>query len=437
MDEHGLGSDRGVKVDNKYAYGYTEYKTHELNRGGDDFQIGPGQTFCVISSAVEGQTNVTVYAPGIHDWEKNKVHVKLVWCDARWKFPPAATARSGTEHVFATRVLKHSDGKPADGYRVRYTFLDGPPVGVRAAGGKPADVRELTVPLDPDGSARVGLAQLAAEPGVNRVGVEILKPDPDGTGFVLVSRGETQVDWQAPKLAVAVDVPAAVPFDADVSVTYAVSSAGSVEATATTLRARVPDGWNLVRTEPKAARDGDTLLWSIPPIPAGRQQAVRAVYRPTKLGRATASVAASSIDGLSAKASSEVSVTQAKLGLRLAGPAAGVVGEALSFEVVVTNPGDGPAENVRVKLALDDGLEAEGGGTEANVPRLNAGESKELKINLIAKRGGRLGVRAGAAGDAGLSATPMAATVDVPRPCSRWPWPGRRGPTPGRTRRSR
>ena len=65
VDESGCFPGRGYKVDNKYAVSYTDYIEHHVTRGtadpNDDFVIRPGQSWCVISSAVEGDTHVTVY----------------------------------------------------------------------------------------------------------------------------------------------------------------------------------------------------------------------------------------------------------------------------------------------------------------------------------------------------------------------------------------
>ena len=56
VDEAGFYAGRGYKVDNKYGVTYTSYFAHCITRGNDDpkddVEIAPGQTFCVVSSAV-------------------------------------------------------------------------------------------------------------------------------------------------------------------------------------------------------------------------------------------------------------------------------------------------------------------------------------------------------------------------------------------------
>ena len=88
-------------------------KPHALRTGdGREVCIQPGQTWCVITSAVEGDTHVTVYAPEIASWERHKVFVTRHWCDAEWRFPPATACPAGGQPVLSTQVLRVSDRQP-------------------------------------------------------------------------------------------------------------------------------------------------------------------------------------------------------------------------------------------------------------------------------------------------------------------------------------
>src|SRR5262249_17894182 len=79
VDERGHTPGRGYKEGTKYAVSYTGLDEYRITRGGrnqnDDIMIRPGQTWCVISSGVEGDTHITAYAPAIQDWEKGRVFV--------------------------------------------------------------------------------------------------------------------------------------------------------------------------------------------------------------------------------------------------------------------------------------------------------------------------------------------------------------------------
>src|SRR5438105_3507291 len=136
VDEDGYHAGRGYKVDGKYAVSYTDYFEHTVTRGtkdcSDDFTIRPGQTWCVVTSAVEGDTHMTCYAPGIFNWAKGRVFVSCKWVDANWIFPPGAVVPAGTPHVLTTRIVRHTDKQSLAGYRVRYTILDDDPPAVFA-----------------------------------------------------------------------------------------------------------------------------------------------------------------------------------------------------------------------------------------------------------------------------------------------------------------
>ena len=120
----------------------------------DDFVIRPGQTWCVITSAVEGDTHITAYAPGIANWDKGKVFVTCRWVDANWEFPPPAVARAGSEHVFTTKIFRHTVRQPLAKYRVRYKILDCPADVLKSSG-----TTEYTSVSDLEGNAQVAIAR--------------------------------------------------------------------------------------------------------------------------------------------------------------------------------------------------------------------------------------------------------------------------------------
>src|SRR5262245_13177330 len=151
VDESGFLAGRGYKVDNKYAVSYTDYFEHTITRGNDnpddDFVIHPGQSWCIISSPIEGETRLTVLAPEIHDWDHRAVTVSMHWADCRWQIPAPAVARAGMPYTLTTHLFRHSDRAPVPNYRVRYTLLDGGP----QAELLPNRAREVLVPSDESG----------------------------------------------------------------------------------------------------------------------------------------------------------------------------------------------------------------------------------------------------------------------------------------------
>src|SRR5262249_40010705 len=230
VDESGYLAGRGYKVDNKYAVSYTDFFEHTLSRGnGDaagDYVIHPGQSWCIISSPVEGETRLTVYAPEIYDWEKRTATATLNWADCQWQFPGPTTARSGSPHTLTTHLFRHSDRSPVPNLRVRYILKDGGP----QAELLPNRSREAVVPSDQNGDASVAIQQLNLQPGTNRVAIEVIRPASDSTSTpLLLASEETTVDWQSPQIQLNINAPASAALNQEIPTTVTITNGGQVD----------------------------------------------------------------------------------------------------------------------------------------------------------------------------------------------------------------
>lgn len=407
-DESGVFSGRGYKWDNKYAVSYTAYSEHRVTRGNnnpnDDFVIRPGQSWCVISSGVEGDTHVTAYAPGIFNWEQHKVFVTKHWVDAGWTMPPPAVNRAGTEHIFTTNVFRHTDRQPLANYRVRYRILEGPP-----AVFLPNRTQEAVVISDLSGNANVTLVQAVPQPGVNRVGVEIIRPPdptaPSGTGIV-IGKGETTKEWLAPMIAVTKSGPPTGAVGQEIPFSILITNTGKVEVQALTVRDAIPDGLQYVRSQPPAIQEGNQLIWTLGTLNPGQAHTLQAVFRATRIGSFSNSVAVTSVDGVRAEANATTAVTAPKLEVAKTGPVGGALGAPIAYQITVSNPGTGPATNVILSDSFDAGLEHESKANpvELQLGTLAPGETRTVPLNLTARQLGRLVNRVTATADGGLTA---------------------------------
>src|SRR5262249_28105868 len=159
-----------------------------------DIVIKPGQTWCIVTSAVEGDTLLTILAPEIENWDKRQVVATIHWVDTQWQLPAAATGRAGAALTLNTHFYRHTDQLPVPNYRVLYTLLDGP-----ESQFMPNKTREAIATSNESGDAKIELAQLQPQPGLNRIGIEVIRPgDPNNpaTAPVVVAKSETTVDWQ-------------------------------------------------------------------------------------------------------------------------------------------------------------------------------------------------------------------------------------------------
>jgi uncharacterized repeat protein (TIGR01451 family) len=423
VDESGLFPGRGYKVDNKYAVSYTDYCEHRITRGNanpnDDFIIRPGQSWCVISSAVEGDTHVTVYAPEIANWDANKVFLTKHWVDAEWVLPPPSLNRAGSEHPVTSRIFRHTDRQPLANYRVRYRILDGPP-----AVFLPNRTQEAVVVSDLSGNATASLVQVTPQPGVNRISVEIIRPpdpsSPSGVG-IIIGRGETSKEWQAPQISVAVTGPPAVGINQELPLTISITNTGQVEVQALTVRHTLPEGVQFLRSTPRATQEGNQLIWTFGRLPGGRTESLQVVLRPTRVGPVTNCASVTTAEGLHDEKCLTTQITApqvAQLQVTLREPPAGTVGVPVTFQITLTNPGTGPATNVLLSASFDAGLEHETQANPVELPlgTLGAGASKTVPLILTPRHEGRLAVRITATADGNLKSTAEGAvTVQAAR----------------------
>lgn len=431
-DESGVFPGRGYKVDNKYAVTYTNYFTKTITRGntdpGDDVVIAPGQTFCVVSSAVPGETVVTAYAPEVFDWSCGRVVVRIVWGDGRFVFPPPAVVRSGTEHTLVTAVTGTAADPLPSGYRIRYRVLDGAPAVLVSRGGSGTGAslsgtggQEAEVFTDADGAAAVRLVQQVPKPGKTRIAIEVVKPpEPGGTGpGVVVGRRETVVEWAEPKLTLGIEAPPVAGSSTGFPVTISLENEAAVDSRAARVRVTLSDRATLDRSDPPPVRqepDG-TLTFELPPVPGRSRQEVTLQVRPARPGSVTITAEATTDDGLQARHRVVTRVEPARLQALVEAPATALVGDTIPFKVAVTNAGAAPAENVVARVRFDDGLRA---ATAQNPVELAAGtlapgQTKVLELPLHAPAAGRFAVRAEAVADGHLTAAANPVAVDVRR----------------------
>jgi uncharacterized repeat protein (TIGR01451 family) len=407
VDESGVFPGRGYKLDNKYAVSYTDYCEHRLTRGnvnpGDDFIVRPGQTWCVISSAVEGDTYVTAYAPGIANWEKGRMVAACRWVDASWAFPPPATGQAGSEQVLTTRIFRHTDRQPLANYRVRYRIESGPPaVFARSR------TQEAVAVSDLSGNASVTLAQAAPQPGVNRVSIEVIRPPdptaPSGVGLVL-ARGETTMEWLAPAAALTINVPQTAGLGQEVAYTITVTNTGKLESRSMTVTNPVPDGYVYLHSQPPAFQDGKQLTWTLGRLPPGQAHTVQAVFKAVRVGQVTNIASVVTEEGIKDIRQVTTQITAPALKVSMTGPAAGVAGVPINYQVTVTNPGDGTVTNVLLNAQYDPGLEAPQNAKTLTLAlgNLAPGDSKNIPLTLTPRQPGRLVARVTATADGGLS----------------------------------
>jgi hypothetical protein len=208
VDESGVFPGRGG-IDGRRGFSFTGDCEQRISRGNstkaDDIMVRPGQSWCVVSAADEGDTHVQVVVPGIFNWDKRMKTAVIHWVNATWEFPPLANAKSASTHEFVTKIVRSTDRQPLANYRVRYKIVSGPPAVLL-----PNMTEEQLAITDLNGLAKVSIAQRGSAPGINRISVEIIRPPdpttPSGAGVSIVT-GETSVEWLAPEISLGQPIP--------------------------------------------------------------------------------------------------------------------------------------------------------------------------------------------------------------------------------------
>lgn len=367
---------RGRKVDDRLAIGQTVLVSQTIRRDhGEDIRVQPGQSWCVVTSPSEGESQITVTAPEIPDKAARVVTVTKHWTEADWRFPAPSVCPTGSRPMLVTQILRVGDRQPLGGYRVRYRVTDGMPA-TFLPNGSP----DLVAVSDGRGEARITLAQVSAQPGVSRIAIEVYRPDPQASNAigVLAGRGETTVEWQASQVALMLNAPAAVAVGNDVPVTLTATNTGSVQTRPIAVAIPLPEGMQPRFSEPIARTEGGQLVWRFAGLAPGEARAVRAVFQAPRAGLFTATAAAQTAEGQRSEAQATVRIASPELRVRLLGPRTAATGEQVDFEVEVANPGDAPTENVVVRAEFDPAL--------AHASRVN---TLEVKLGTLGPRATR------------------------------------------------
>lgn len=406
VDESGFFSGRGYMVNNKYGVSYTNYKPHKLTRGNDDpsddIELKPGQSWCVITSAEEGETYVTVVAPEIANWDRHKCFVTKTWIDAKPCYPPPAVNPTGQPHTFVTRVTRVSDGSPAEGYRVRYRIIDGPPAVL-----DPGGAREVTAVTNREGNASVVIRQVSPMQGMNRVAIEVYRPSDSVTGKEsMVGSGMTSKTWVCPQISIQKQAPQQGAVGVQLPYRIMVTNSGSIASQGVTVRDTLAPGLQLYSATPPATQQGSNLIWRFGVLQPQQTATIEVVCIPTAAGTVTNCAEAMMAEGPTGRSCATTEIVAPSLVIQKDGPQTGLVGQPLTFQITVQNRGQGPATNVVVTDTFDEGLihESGSGPVQVNLGALGPGEARTVPITLTAKNPGRLCNRVSVTAEGGIQA---------------------------------
>ncbi len=290
------------KLDPWTAVGRTAYLPISVTSGTPgpfgEVQVERGESWVTLTSCTEGTSQVTAFAPELNQF--NQATTSIYWIDAQWTFPASVVAESGKPHVLTTTVMRRTNGTPLAGWVVHYVVSNGASLGYE--GGNSVDAR-----TDALGRASVEVSPSEAGGGVTNVAVTIIRPQsfgPNALPQVELGRSAAAITWSAngvPPAPVAPALPGPPPAPAPIA---------QPPATPPTPLQPAPQAPPANSTSPPPN--------TFSPPPAGRPR-IEATLRPTS-------------------------------------PEQVAVGEYVSYELIITNRGDGVARHILVVDRFDNGL---------------------------------------------------------------------------------
>lgn len=179
------------------------------------------------------------------------------------------------------------------------------------------------------------------------------------------------------------------------------------------VRVRMPQGMNVTLTEPKAAAEGNVYVWELGTMMPKQEKNLQMRLVPDSRGNLGCQASVT----FTGSSSMKIRVCEPKLVLKLQAAERVLIGDTTTFLVAVNNPGDGPADQVKISADLSSGLEhANGKKAMFDVGTLAPGETRTVQIACATKAGGPQSCDAVAVADGDLRAQDKAnVNVMMPR----------------------
>ena len=221
---------------------------------------------------------------------------------------------------------------------------------------------------------------------------------------MLTAGGETLLSTKQPVILSRVEGPRQILVGREATYRVTLENSSDTDARGLTAQVRIPEWAEVVDVisssgvVERAELDGPGVLrWQLQDL-AGRSAQSLAVRLIPRSGKPLNL----SVEWTQAPIASEamVEVQEPKLEMKISGPQEVLFNKAQRFQLSLSNPGTGVAENVVIKLIPPGGDEES--ASSHTVGTLQAGTSKEIELELTAREAGELTMKASATATGGL-----------------------------------
>lgn len=191
---------------------------------------------------------------------------------------------------------------------------------------------------------------------------------------------------QSPALTMEKTAPDEIQVGKEAEFQLKVRNVGSVAAHDVIVLDHVPRGTRFVNATPQSNRAPDgQLMWQLGTLQPGDETVISVQLLPTTEGEIGS--VAQVLFG--AKASVRTVCTKPELTLSHTGPQRVMIGEAVTFDITVSNPGTGAATSVVLEENVPEGLaHIKGNGLTLDVGTLKPGETRRMQLALKADKAG-------------------------------------------------
>lgn len=192
-----------------------------------------------------------------------------------------------------------------------------------------------------------------------------------------------------------------------------VKNNGAVTVHQVVVRHPLVPGVTLKASEPQARQENQTLVWDVGTIPAGSFRRIEATMVSSLRGNINLPATVT----FSATASHQVQFREPLLQIHARAQERALQGDSVMFAFAVSNPGDGVAENVKVRAMLPEGVDhPRGRSFDIEIGSLAPKESKTLQLPCTARGAGAQHVVLAASADGNVSAqTKVQTEILTPR----------------------
>ena len=192
----------------------------------------------------------------------------------------------------------------------------------------------------------------------------------------LASQPSVSMEWQSPP-AVKVGMPA--------DYTLTIRNSGPIPVQKVIVQVRIPTGVKVAITEPKIEGAENVLVWDLGNL--GPQEDRRLTLKLMSAQRGD--MACQAWVTFTSSSIMKMHVREPKLSVKAMVPEKVLMGDAANMVMTIGNPGDYPAEHVKLLVKLSEGLENVHGSTlDYDLGTLSAGETRTITLPYIAKNAG-------------------------------------------------